>query len=224
MDKIIKSCIKQKKWLMILGSDLTKYTCKQIWFYNTYPDKRPKITEFHIAGSQFHLENAKSPYIEMGSSYETNRFKIPYCIDEIVLLENNNCAFIEYKNVNTPPNYFLEKSILQTIWYETLNHYSKKEYITANFHTEKGNPKLKLDLKDFNVNSFLILGNTCVSIEIKDYNKIRDFYLNKYDAAHFYESAENFDAKYKSIEFKTLSNYFNFEYIEKPEFYERALI
>lgn len=202
------------------ASDIVKCSCKQLWFYMTYPSKRPPPTEWQLKGEKFQQENSKSPYREMTSFMEVNhkQDRIYFSVDEIIITKDT-AVLQEYKSLffADSGNYF-NTSLCQVAYYATLNFYGSKQYYTASFEAQKTQKVHKLNIKDLTNIYLLRFGDRCFHVELKNPEEIMKFYKNKLMASKWYQHAEIFDAEFKFKEFEVLSPFFSYSEIEIPEY------
>ena len=132
------------------SAELIKSYARQIWYYDHINPlaRQAKIGPLHHAGEAFQHKQAISPFQEMKGSYLNKDIQFYWCIDELRSLDpetNSSWIAIEYKNlsIDTHPRYLFESAVLQVCLYQSLHNLSNKEYVTAEFHREKGFPLYK---------------------------------------------------------------------------------
>jgi hypothetical protein len=190
-------------------SDLVKKSAMQICYLRKNQEKQPEPTEQQIAGAEAGLAKAMSKLVEMRGTYSVpNNFGqtilIHYAFDEIVP-NDKACLFLERKNIpsgQTIELWYRNAAILQTAVYQAFaKQNTNRELETAQFFINQGNPKLEFDLGNLYLRSELHLGDIIYSVIAVDPRELVDFYIKKAIATLNYESAKQWDWKYKHKEF-----------------------
>lgn len=193
------------------ASDLCKRSAAQIFYLRNHPNK-VYVTPEQVAGIKKQANNSKSKYCEMGGAYRFNGDDVIYFSwDEIILnVDSGKAKFVEHKQVlGEPAPWFKNSSILQTALYAALA-VGQWEYKTSLFHILNGNPKYKIDLFGYSRNFYLQFGEDIYKIRLVKSQELRDFLTKKALASKKYDTAIEFDRKYKHKEFELLKKCFTF--------------
>lgn len=154
-------------------------------------------------------------------SYESlendNKIDIFFCIDMI----KNGC-FYEIKSVldqegndtTEYPEWYLRSSVLQCAFYKSLLLRMEGNVLfTPKFRLKEGYKKAALEV-DVNAPYYLIFGNVgTFEIEVKNPDKIIDFYKNKISYLSSLGIARIFDGYHKWKEFDELQEFFSYKKI-----------
>jgi len=195
------------------SSDLIKKSAKCICYFRN-KNKQYAVTDNQIKGNENAISKTTG-FSEMRGIFKKDNLILYYVFDEI-LLKDNMASFIEHKWVDehsVVEDWYINMSILQMALYCSLHLINNdKEYNTASFHVKQGNDINKI-LFDHNITEekyLLYFGEKIISINIINPDEIVDFYINKAKSSLTYETAIEFDFKYKFKEWENLNKYLNF--------------
>jgi hypothetical protein len=194
-------------------SDLIKKSAKCICYFRN-KNKQYVVTDNQIKGNEYAISKT-SGFIEMRGTFKKDNLILYYVFDEIRLKENI-ISFIEHKWVkdySLIEDWFLNMSILQMALYCSLHQINNnKEYNTASFFVKQDNNINKILINDNSKKEEYILyfGEKIINIDILNPNKIVDLYIEKAKASLDYETAIEFDFKYKFKEWENLNKYLTY--------------
>jgi len=205
-------------------SDLLKKSAMQICYLRKNKEKTPPVTPGQIAGNEAAHAKSESEYIEMRGTFKVGMksqdLLIHYAFDEIKLLDKA-CVLIEHKMIkpgSVVELWYRNASILQTVVYQAFALVNPDRNLeTATFFVDQGNPKLSVNIGNSYIRSELHLGDMVFSATAIKQEKIVRFYVDKAKATLNYDTAKEFDAKYKHKEFELLNEYFNFRTLEESK-------
>ena len=104
-------------------------------------------------------------------------------------------------------DWYFNSCVLQCAVYKSLLDKSNKHLITSKFFADMGNPVIETTINN-DIKYYLRFGNSLYLVEVTNTDFIVDFIVKKAVASLEWDSAKNFDAKYKHKEFETLKDYF----------------
>ena len=193
-------------------SQLLKQSAMQTCYLRKKHQEK-KVTQEMLDGNQIAHNKSISKYVEMRGTYPYAHLLIHYAFDEVEV-NDLSAMLIEHKN-NTSDKpiemWYFESCILQTAVYQAFAHVNENKMLqTATFFTNKGNPKLELDLGNLYLNSQLRMGNKHYTVLVTDAKKLVKFYCEKALATFDYDSARAFDDKYKFKEYLALQSCLSF--------------
>lgn len=191
------------------AKDLCSRSCMQIKMFTEHPELRPKpninVNEGVSFQHQIALNTENVIGEEMRGTYNEDNIWINFSND--IVCENQ---IIEVKSIReTPEQWYFEACVLQCAMYKALLEKSNKKLVTATFYAEMGNPVVETSVSK-NVDYYLQFGNDRYLINVKNPDKIVDFYVKKAKASMDWATAKEFDNQYKHKEYIELSNFFNF--------------
>jgi hypothetical protein len=188
----------------ISASDLIKKSAKAICYFRK---KRQtfKVTDRMIKGNEAAERKTISELKEMRGSYAIDNILIHYTFDEIQK-EDNNITLIEHKNIEEDSiveDWYVNYSILQLAFYYSLLLKNKsKEYYTAKFLRKQGYNTNYIKLSNDNIiTAILYIGNDRYEVKPTAPTKIVNFYIDKANATFEYETAIEWDTKWKFKEY-----------------------
>lgn len=191
------------------ASDLCKRSASQICYLRKHPNKLV-ITPEQLSGIKKQANNTKSKYMEMCGAIKINGVDtIYFSWDEVQVKADTGVAkFIEHKQVlGETEDWYLYNSMLQTALYGALSVRTYR-YETAKFFQKAGNKKQVLDLMGYSRRFYLQFGNKTYKIKLGHGLNLFNFLVAKAEASKHYDTAKEFDMKYKHREFELLSKYF----------------
>lgn len=194
------------------AKDLCSRSCMQIKMFMEHPELKPKPTFNMLEGERHHREVASKLKDIIGEEMG-NCLNIHMGDKITVWFSNDICCekgIVEIKSVDKerPSDWYFNNSVTQCAVYSVLSMYCNYDLRTAKFFTDKGNPYIRYKYDRENVPYFLYFGDEIYRIDILDIDKILWFITEKAIACMEWETAKEFDKKYKHLEYKTLSEYF----------------
>lgn len=200
------------------AKDLCSRSCMQIKMFIEHPELKPKPTINQIDGNIHHQEVVSKLKGVIGEEMGNC---VPVCMGDDILIwfSNDVCCengIIEIKNVdkNRPSDWFFNMSLVQCAVYSVLSLYCNYDLHTAKFYTNQGNPYKRYKYERETVPYYLYFGDEVYRIDISDIDSILNFIVEKAIACLEWETAREFDKKYKHMEYKLLSNSFTFKKIQ----------
>lgn len=207
------------------AAELIKRSAAQLVYYRIHGIK-PTPTANVLAGEMFQnavynkFLNAGEPaHEEMCGCYSTNKDNIWFSIDLVA----PNLGFFEIKSIldsdgnqtTRYPLWYLYASLVQCAVYKALVLETKGCMLeTARFKQALGAKKKRIRAKK-KLDYFLIFGNDeLYRIEVKDSKALIQYLIAKIDSLTDYNTAREFDAKYKHREFDMLKDYFVYTRVE----------
>ena len=192
------------------AKDLCSRSCMQIRMFDLHPEKRPISTINTETGVTYQHQIALTTDNVIGEELRGTYINENICINfsnDIVC----NDKIIEVKSVNREiEDWYFNSSVLQCAFYKSLLLKSNKQLITAKFYSDLGNPIIKTTVDD-NIKYILYFGEKKYNIIVVNPDSIIEFFINKAKATFDWDSAKEFDSKYKFKEYETLKDYFRFE-------------
>lgn len=194
------------------AKDLCTRSCKQIKFFNEFPEKRPKPNTNTLFGETFQHKVAEQTSDVIGEEMRGS-----FICDDICINFSNDIvtkdSIIEVKSVDREvEDWYFKSSILQCAVYSALLQKTNGKLVTATFFAEMGNPIVETVVKP-NVNYLLRFGSDLYEIKTDNTDKIIDFIVKKAKHCTTWDEAKIFDLQYKQKEYETLSNYFHYNKI-----------
>lgn len=189
--------------MLFSASSLIKLSAKAVCYFHTHDRQKKNTGVSQKVGNEFGAKLVKG-MPEMRGAYKFDRHIIYYCFDDVRV--SNIIRLYEFKSVQRGEvaDWYLNNSILQTAFYHSLALINQdKEYITAKFYPGK-KQRLVINKK---IRSILIIGSKKYKVVVKNPQEIVRFFERKAVASLNYNSAEEWDHKYKHKEFDTLKKY-----------------
>lgn len=187
------------------AADLVKRSASQI-AYLTFNKIKPEATPGQYKGEAYQeavIHDIKEMSSERRGTYMHNDHHIHFCIDGV-----KDNLFIEIKKVDNEdeyPQWYLESSIMQSVFYTTLLHDVKK-LVTPTFKVKEGYLQYDTVLDHTRPIYFeLWFGNK--TYRVTKSHKIRKMYLDKVDViaktinSNDWSYVRQYDSVYKHKEF-----------------------
>jgi hypothetical protein len=198
-------------------ASLVKCSAKQICFHRLNK-KEQVVTEKMQEGQNYAKRNTISEFVEMRGTFKAaENIFLHYAVDEI-RVEKKVATFVEHKYIEPRSKierWYFDISVLQVALYSALATENKsRKYVTATFHP---GPKHTLDLAKHDIVSFLDFGTNYFVVNVTDTKALVDFYVEKAKASLGYDTAGEFDAKYKFKEYAQLKKYIKFGGLQPVE-------
>jgi len=155
----------------------------------------------------------------MRGTFTKKNITIFFSFDEIIM-DNNLANFVEHKMIDKDSaveDWYLHFSLIQVAYYSALARKIDKFY-TAKFRINQGFEKQTLHIKN-NIKRQNTLIFTCdgesvsYNVECLNDKKIIKFYLNKINSTDDYDTAKEWDQKFKFNEWKYLNKYIKYNKI-----------
>ena len=194
------------------AKDLCSRSCMQIKMFIEHPERKPKPTFDMELGNKHHREVAASLKGIIGEEMG-NCIHVETGDDILIWFSNDVCCekgIIEIKSVDKESqcDWYLTNSIMQCAIYSVLSMYCNYDLHTAKFFTNQGNPYKHHRYIGQIVPYYLYFGDEIYRINILNADKILDFIKAKAKACMEWDTAKEFDKKYKHKEYETLCDYF----------------
>lgn len=200
------------------ASSLVKSSSRQLKYRSENSVEKP-ATQGMQDGERFQTsvaERIKSLGIEISQEkrgmFSEEDIRIFFCVD--IITDN---AFIEVKSVrdeNDVPLWYLESSILQVALYKSLIMQGNiNELVTPKFLLDKGEKFEKISV-DTDLRYLLVFGDRMFNVVTPDSGRIVDFYLSKIESLESWESAKEWDERFKFREFEFLREVIGFKEID----------
>ena len=198
------------QYVYFSAKDLCTRSCMQIKMFREKPELKPKPNMNQWKGCDFQHEIAKTldnvVGEEMGGCVQDDNLLI-YFANDIICTDK----IIEVKSIDENrevDDWYLKSCFLQCAIYKTLTHYCKNKLKTASFHVQNGNKYVECVVGDYTP-FILYFGKDKYIITVMNYEPILKFVLRKAKHSLEWDSAKQFDSKYKGKEYETLKNYFH---------------
>jgi len=183
------------------AADLVKKSAMQLC-YQRRNKVIPPVTENQLKGVAYQEAQAKSVFQEMKGTYKHDYIYISYCIDEVQFSEKTGkylCIERKMQDERELPQWFINKSILQTSLYSSLVKFNPNTlYSTAQFRLNEGHPYYELKIVDFKY--YLKIGENLLFF-VPPKVEVLDFFIKKAKASLNYETGKEWDHLYKHKEF-----------------------
>lgn len=166
------------------------------------------VTDGQVKGNAIALSKSRSKYIEMRGTYCYDDMLFHYVFDEVI--DSSRLEFIEHKStMYGTPDWYINSSILQMALYSSLVHVNdNSNLVTASF--VKGDKHSLSIANRYKVFKVVFDNNTEYTVNSINPEKIVAFYISKAIASMSYDTAREFDLKYKRKEFEILKQYFSY--------------
>lgn len=195
------------------AKDLCTRSCKQIMFFNVYPEKRPKPNANTVFGETFQHKVAEETNNVIGEEMRGSFIYDNMCINfsnDIVTTD----SIIEVKSINREvEDWYFKSCLVQCAVYSALLQKSNGKLKTATFFAEMGNPIVETIVKP-TVKYLLRFGDDLYDVKVDNADKIVDFILQKAKHCTNWDDANIFDLQYKQMEYKILNTYFHYNKVE----------
>ena len=193
------------------AKDLCIRSAMQLKMFLEKPHLRPQPNQNQWDGVNYQYATAKKIKNvvgeEMGNYIEVDNFRLYFTNDIIT-----SSCIIEIKHIDPlrkVEEWYLQSCFMQCAIYYTLSDMVNYAFQTAKFFVNQGN-----DMKRFafdnkhNVRYILMFGDTNYEIKIHNFTKIKEWIIQKILSLQSWESAKEFDNKYKRKEYDYLRNFF----------------
>ena len=161
------------------------------------------VNENMLAGEKHQLAyTPQNAFPEMRGTFVHNYININFCIDYIV----PNEYACEVKSLRIDENWYKAACIVQCGFYKAMIMSGVNNFQTATFMFEKTNVRHEL-LVDKNIPYYLQYGMDSYLIETDKPERIVDFFVDKAIASLEWDTAREFDNKFKRHEWPILKNY-----------------
>ena len=198
----------------ISAANLIKQSCKQICYFRKKKEFA-KPTQKQQRGIEHQEKVSISEYKEMRGCYETTKHLIFFSFDE-VLIHENKLILKEHKMVEgSYEDWYEQYSILQTAVYHQLAlMQEKKELFTAKFFQKQGYTTKYLNYEDKQLVSILSMGEKKLFSVKPLSTEIVSYFVKKLEASYSYETAEQWDIKYKFKDWQQLNKFVEYRQIK----------
>jgi len=196
-------------------ADLIKKSAKTICYFRK-KKKQQEVTPAMIKGNQMAEKKTISELKEMRGTYNIDNLLIHYTFDEIQK-KNNKIVLIEHKNIEDESDveeWYVNYSLLQVALYRALLEINpSKEYFTAKFFRKEGFNTNYIKIENEKIKSILYIGDKKYKVKINSAHEIVNFYITKAKATFDYDSAIEWDVKWKFKEWDYLKRYISYKLI-----------
>lgn len=197
------------------AAQLVKNSAKSICYLRNHPKERNRSTPGALKGNELASKKIKG-FQEMGCKYEWKDHVVHLSYDE-VRLSSKFIDLIEHKSIQygPAPDWYFKQSLIQVAFYHALGiSYPRRDLETSKFFRKFGWKTIKYE-PTRKTRSYLFFGDTKYRVKIKkgSRQKILNFFLTKAEASLGYDTAKNFDLKYKHKEWEVLGKFIKYEVV-----------